>query len=91
MSNQWLENFIIKFTLKAIDSDACRGKLLKLGFSQQSAIKSHLRASLKLGHFGCFDASIIMRDKVGEYGLEGNISIALQHEESEILSLDYIL
>ena len=57
--------------------------IYKTGFWQQTAIKSHLQASLKLGHFGCFDASIIMWDKVGEYELEGNISIVAQHEELE--------
>ena len=41
-------------------------------FSKQNAIKSHLRASLKLD----------MRDRVGEYGLEGNIVVMAQHEES---------
>ena len=30
----------------------------------------------------CFDASLIMQDRVGEYGLEGNIWVMAQHEES---------
>jgi hypothetical protein len=43
------------------------------GLSKQNAIKSHLQASLKLDMWG----------RVGGYGLEGNISIVAQHEESE--------
>jgi hypothetical protein len=32
-----------------------------------------LASFIEVGHFGCFGASIIVQDKVGEYGLEGNI------------------
>ena len=49
-----------------------------------------LRATCELpevGHLRCFDASIIMRDRVGEYGLEGNIWVI---ENMRILNLDCI-
>ena len=42
-----------------------------IGDSQNNFLSNHLRASLKLDL--CFDVSIIMRDQVGQYGLEGNI------------------
>ena len=32
---------------------------------------------------GCFDANIIIWDRGGEYGLEGIVSLMVQHEESE--------
>ena len=42
---------------------------------------------IEVGHFRCFDVSIIMRDKVREYGLEGNIWVK---GNMRILNLDYI-
>lgn len=51
-------------------------------FSKQNAIESHSRASLNLHTFGCFDASIIIRNTGGEYGLESNIWVTVQHKES---------
>ena len=35
----------------------------------------------KVGHFGCFYVSIIIHDRVGEYGLEGSIQGMTQHEK----------
>ena len=28
---------------------------------------------IEVGHFGCFDASVIMQDRGEEFGLEGSI------------------
>ena len=42
------------------------------GFSKQ-LYQGLLVSFIEVGHFRCFDVSIIMRDKVREYGLEGNI------------------
>ena len=32
-----------------------------------------LTSFIKAAHFGCFDASVIMQDKGGEYLLKGNV------------------
>ena len=32
-----------------------------------------LASFMRIGHFGCFDASIIMHDRVEKYELEDNI------------------
>ncbi len=34
-----------------------------------------------IGEFECYDANVIMCDRVGKYGLEGNAWIVVQHEE----------
>jgi hypothetical protein len=43
------------------------------GCFKQNAIKSHFASFIEVGHFRYFNASIVMRDKVGEYGLESDI------------------
>ena len=58
------------------------------GFLKQNSIKSHLWASLKLDTLDAFDASIIMWDRVREYGLESSIWVMAQDEYKRILSLD---
>ena len=60
---------------------------LHLDNSQKDIFKTKcyqepLASFIEVGHFGCFGASIIMQDKVGEYGLEGNIWVMAQHEVS---------
>ena len=47
-----------------------------------------LASFIEVGHFGCFDVNIIMRDRGREYGLEENTWVMAQHEESENSDID---
>ena len=51
------------------------------GFSKQNVINSPLVRFIEIKHFGCFDVSIIMQNKVREYKLEGTIWVMVKHEE----------
>ena len=43
---------------------------------------------IELGHFGCFDVSIIMLDAFGVYGLEGIFELWRNVRNWRFLSLD---
>ena len=45
------------------------------GIFKAKCYQEPLASFIQVGHFGCFDASIIMRDRVGDYSLEGNIEL----------------
>ena len=53
------------------------------GFSKQKCYQEPLACFIEVGHFGCFDASIIMRDRIEEFELEGSTWIKVQHEKLE--------
>ena len=58
-------------------------QFVKIKFQQQNAIKGHMWGSLKLSTFKCFDVSIFMWDKLGEYWSEDTIWVMAQHEVSK--------
>ena len=53
------------------------------GILKTNCYQEPLVSFIKVGHFGCFDVSIIMWDRVGKYGMEGNIWVMAQDKESE--------
>ena len=55
--------------------------ICKSGFWKQNA--EPLVRYIEFRQFGCFDASIIMRDRVEEYGSQGKMWVMAQHEESK--------
>ena len=43
---------------------------------------------IEVGHFGCFDASIIMQDRGGEYGLKAIFELRHNLRNWGVFSLD---
>ena len=61
---------------KTLEKNTCHNfkycNLCKAKFKTK-CYQGSLASSIKVGHFGCLDVSIIMQDRGRKYGLETNI------------------
>ena len=53
------------------------------GIFKTKSYQEPLTSFIEVGQFECFDASIIVRDRGVEHGLEDRICIMAQHEKSK--------
>jgi hypothetical protein len=75
-------------TLVEITSHSIRYCKLFKGIFKTKSYQEPLASFIEVGQFECFDATIIVRDRGVEYGLEGRICNMTQHEKEEVLSSD---